>query len=146
VVAGDGPLKGEVINAAHDDPSITYLGAVSPAEVANVLRNASGLIVPSLWFEGFPLTVVEAFSHGRPVVVTSGGSAASVVDESCGWVIPPDPSTLTDLIINWNDDEAARRGMAARQTYLERYTSKVATDLLLDIYAQVLRDRERPAR
>jgi len=143
VIVGDGPLASVVQSAAAADPSIRFIGAVQEDGVKKVLRHASGLIAPSLWYEGFPLTIVEAFSHGRPVVVTNVGSAGSVVDNTTGWVIRPTMGDLVSVIDRWDENDAAARGQNARRRYLAEFTPEVAQNKLIDTYKAVLKEAGR---
>jgi glycosyltransferase involved in cell wall biosynthesis len=137
VVVGSGPLAGAVEAAASGDTSIVYLGQQGPAEVAAAIGAASAVVVPSLWFEGFPLTVVEAFAHGRPVVVLEGGSAASVVDDRLGWRVARSHESLSDLLGAWDGDEADRRGRAARAAYEALYSPIAAMSSLMQVYGEL---------
>lgn len=137
VIAGDGPLAAAVQQAAQADPDIRFLGRVAPEAARELMRRSSAVLVPSLWFEGFPLTVVEAFSVGRPVVVTRGGSAASIVDDRVGWVTDATPEALVRVLDGWDDAEAARRGRAARTEYLRHYTAERAVASLVDKYEEL---------
>jgi glycosyltransferase involved in cell wall biosynthesis len=137
VVVGSGPLAGAVEAAASSDPSIVYLGQQGAAGVAAAIGAASAVVVPSLWFEGFPLTVVEAFAHGRPVVVLEGGSAASVVDDRLGWRVARSHESLSDLLGAWDSGEADRRGRAARAAYEALYSPAAAMASLMQVYGEL---------
>ena len=93
VLAGDGPMASLVDDARRQDPSIEWLGAVSSEKVAEAMRDAAYVVVPSRVFEGYPLVVAEAFARGRPVLTVSGGSVGTIVDETTGWVVEPSRGT-----------------------------------------------------
>ena len=135
--AGAGPLAAAGQQAARTDPDIRFLGRVTPDAARELMRRSSAVVVPSLWFEGFPLTVVEAFSVGRPVVVTRGGSAASIVDDRIGWVTDATPAALVRVLDGWDDAEARRRGRAARAEYLRCYTADRAVASLIGKYEEL---------
>jgi glycosyltransferase involved in cell wall biosynthesis len=69
VFVGDGPRAEEL---AQKYPEAKMLGWKGPDEVRDLMRNAKALVFPSLWFEGQPLTVLEAKALGTPVVVSDG--------------------------------------------------------------------------
>ena len=64
VVAGDGPERDAVIAARGTN--VRYEGLVDVARVHQLLDEAAAVVIPSLWYEGFPLVVAEAFERGRP--------------------------------------------------------------------------------
>jgi glycosyltransferase involved in cell wall biosynthesis len=139
VVAGDGPMAALVEQAAAEDATVRWRGRLEPAEVSEAMRDAALLVVPSRFFEGFPLVVAEAFGRGRPVLTVSGGSVGTIVDESTGWVVEPTVSALAAALGSVDDDGAAERGRAARASYLENNSPERGLDSLLDVYAKVTR-------
>ena len=50
------------------DPSVSWRGRLEPAGVADAMRDAAYVVVPSRFFEGYPLVVAEAFARGRAVL------------------------------------------------------------------------------
>src|SRR5262249_55008592 len=69
-IAGDGPLREYVLQAAASIPSITYLGRTAPDETLALMRRAELLVFPSGSYEGMPRTVIEAFAVGTPVLAS----------------------------------------------------------------------------
>ncbi|WP_433874487.1 glycosyltransferase [Sinomonas atrocyanea] len=78
-LAGDGPLREEVIAAAKNKINIRLLGHVSTASTQQLYSRARALIVPSIWAEPFGRVAVEAMKHGTPVLFTPGGALEDVV-------------------------------------------------------------------
>ena len=60
VVVGDGPLRAQLETAAP--PNVRFLGELAPTLVAEEMRKAQLLIVPSICYESFPMVIAEAFS------------------------------------------------------------------------------------
>jgi glycosyltransferase involved in cell wall biosynthesis len=134
VMAGDGPMAGLVDDAQQRDPNIEWLGAVSSDRVAEAMRDAAYVVVPSRFFEGYPLVVAEAFGRGRPVLTVAGGSVGTIVTEETGWVVDPTVEALSTSILAITDDEAARRGLAARVAYERHNSPESALASLMDVY------------
>src|SRR5690606_5262065 len=85
-IAGDGPLREQVIAAAQASPNITYLGNLSRTAIGHQLAECTALLFPSIWFEGLPMTLLEAFAAGTPVIVSDLGAMRSLVHEGQnGW-------------------------------------------------------------
>lgn len=79
-IAGDGPLKDQVTQAAKQHTNITYLGTLSKTEVAQQLQTAQVLVFPSIWYEGMPMTILEAFSTKTPVIASNLGAMSTMIE------------------------------------------------------------------
>lgn len=77
IVAGDGPARAELEQAAP--VNVRFLGQRDREGVIELMRSSSVLIVPSLWYEGFPMTIAEAFSASLPVIASDIGSLGEIV-------------------------------------------------------------------
>jgi glycosyltransferase involved in cell wall biosynthesis len=138
VVAGDGPLAGLVDDAQQNDPTIEWLGAVSSARVTEVMRDAAFVVVPSRFFEGYPLVVAEAFGRGRAVLTVAGGSVGAIVTEETGWVVDASAEALSASIREIDDQAAASHGAAARASYERHNSPQRALTSLTDVYRRVV--------
>ena len=137
-IAGGGPLDDDVRLAAESSPLITYLGSQPHEKVINLMKSAACLVFPSEWYECSPMTILEAFAAGTPVVATTGGAAEELVREgSTGALFPPgDVEALAEAvsrIVGKRDTHQTIRA-ACRHEYLEKYTAERAYDRLLDAY------------
>ena len=81
-IIGDGPervsLQKSVKGNGIED-KISFLGQLPFLEVQRRLRLARLLVLPSLCFEGFPMTIIEAFSLGVPVAASDIGPLPNIV-------------------------------------------------------------------
>jgi glycosyltransferase involved in cell wall biosynthesis len=79
-IVGDGPMAQVVRAAAEADPRITWMGARPAAETQEIIGDAALLVFPSVWYEGLPKTIIEAFSRGTPVVASQLGAMTELID------------------------------------------------------------------
>jgi glycosyltransferase involved in cell wall biosynthesis len=147
VVVGDGPLGPEVEQAAKANHKIKWMGRRPREEVLAYMKSASMLIFPSLWYEGLPMTIVEAFAVGLPVIASDMGSMSTLVaHRQTG--LHFQPGNVEDLRhqIRWlgahSDIQAAMRD-AARAEFEKKYSAEQNIRLLLDIYQKARFDLER---
>jgi glycosyltransferase involved in cell wall biosynthesis len=133
-IVGDGPLSSFCHRAAETTPGLQVLGRLAGEEVGAVIAASRALVAPSLWFEGFPRVVVEAFSHGTPVVATRIGSLAEVVDEAVGWSVEPTASELAAALVSAAADNGPSRRVAARRRYVDTYRPEITLRQLLEVY------------
>lgn len=83
IVCGTGPMEQwcrEFIEM--NECNIEMKGFVPNAETRKLIAKSKALILPTQWYEGFPMSIVEAFSVGTPVICSDLGNAGSVVKEN----------------------------------------------------------------
>jgi glycosyltransferase involved in cell wall biosynthesis len=125
-IFGAGPLEAEVRAATHQFSGLTFCGQVPEQVVLSELGNARFLVFPSLWYEGLPRTIIEAFANGTPVIASNLGAMASLIDDGINGLHfnPGDANALTQAILRLTNDDRLwdRLHDGARQTYLANYT------------------------
>ena len=138
-VAGDGPLS-DIVEQADAAGHVSYLGRLTGASVADHIRRTTALILPSVWFEGLPLVLIEAFATGTPVVASRIGSLAELVEDGVTGLFA-EPGNVRDLAerIAWARDhpsEMHEMGGNARQRYEARFRGETHLAALLETYAR----------
>jgi glycosyltransferase involved in cell wall biosynthesis len=78
-IAGSGPIKDYVLSFANNNSNIEYLGFQTGDTLKNLIINSSFVIVPSIWYENNPMTVIEAFSFGKPVIGAEIGGIPELI-------------------------------------------------------------------
>jgi glycosyltransferase involved in cell wall biosynthesis len=137
-VAGSGP-DGAGLDVL---PSVTVLGALHAQAVAKEMARAVALVMPSIWYENFPRTLVEAYAAGLPVIASRLGALERIVDDGVTGLLfdPGNPADLANKL-NWalaHPERMGEMGRAARAVYERRYTADTNYGLLLDIYAEAM--------
>lgn len=86
IVCGTGPMEGGCKDFLKDNPecNIEMRGFVPNKEAKKLIANSKALILPTQWYEGFPMTIVEAFSVGTPVIGSDLGNVGSLIADSLG--------------------------------------------------------------
>ena len=145
-VAGEGPLRERLEGA----PGLTLLGALPHGEMRARMSRAAALVVPSLWYEGLPMVVAEAYAAGTPVIASRIGALAGLIEDGATGLLvaPGDPDALAGAIerLRNRPEEARRMGAAARAAYLRDWTEAATTAALLRIYRTALDARLRDDR
>lgn len=140
IVAGQGPLEAEV-RAAHDAGQLEYAGAQSAEQIRGLMHDAAVLLVPSLWYEGLPMVIPEAFGAGLPVVASAIGSLASLVcHEQTGLLVRAgDAPELVSACRRLAADKALLASMRgpARKQYLRCYQPAANLALLSSVYSEL---------
>jgi glycosyltransferase involved in cell wall biosynthesis len=141
-VVGDGPLAGEVRQAASEG-ILEWLGWVSRPEARALMAEAACLVFPSEWYETFGLVVIEALAAGTPVVLSEGGAAAELVNHgrTGAHFRSGDAAALAHEVRALVADAGRLEGLrsAARAEYETRYSAEANYQALLDIYRRATR-------
>lgn len=136
-VVGDGPLRAEVEQAVIALPGLEYRGLCDRAEVLDLMQRSRALLFPSTWYEGFPMTIVEAFACGLPVVSSDLGSMASIVeDEVNGLLVEPGKASAWAAAMARAANAPEHWGCTAREQFLSRYSAAQNFATLMSIYAK----------
>jgi glycosyltransferase involved in cell wall biosynthesis len=139
-IAGDGPLLEDLSREvrASSLAQIELTGHRTSDEVRALMQGARFLVFPSIWYEGFPMTIAEAFAGGLPVVASQLGSMAEIVQGGVTG-LHFEPGNAVDLAAKvewaWNHpEELARMGRGARAEYEAKYQPSTNYEMLMDIY------------
>ena len=110
-IAGDGPLQATLAaRIVEENLPIELLGMQSREDLWRWLAGANLLIVPSIWFEGMPLVVLEALAMGVPVIGSRiGGLGELLVDHACGLAFEPGDAKSLQVAARRVRDDAALR-------------------------------------
>jgi glycosyltransferase involved in cell wall biosynthesis len=142
VIAGDGPLGNELrVRAAQAESRVEFMGLLGRDDILNLMGRASLLVVPSEWYEGFPMTIIEAYAKGLPVIASDIGSLSEVVipGQTGEHFIPRDSHSLATVAMRLLSDpeKLSFYSRNARQRYLTHYSTAANTSALLKIYAEI---------
>lgn len=141
LIAGDGPLRSEVERRAAALQGVAVLGNRSPQEVAALRADTAVAVFPSTWFEAMS-AAPESFAAGRPVIATSVGGLADVVDDAVGWSVSPTVEAMADALrASCDRDERVLRGAAARRRFDAGFAPQVLLDRQLAAYGAAVAAR-----
>jgi glycosyltransferase involved in cell wall biosynthesis len=138
VVAGDGPLQGEIRSGAP--PNVRFLGW--RADIENVYAAADVILLTSD-NEGMPVGLIEAALCGVPAVATDVGSTREVViDGRTGRTLPPDARSLAEATgsLLSDEDQRYRMGAAARLFAEENFGVPKMIEMHAALYESLMAD------
>jgi glycosyltransferase involved in cell wall biosynthesis len=145
-LVGDGPLAPQVAEAARRQ-KLEWLGQLPKDRVLGLMKEARALIFPSVWYEGFPMVIAEAYAVGLPVIASDLGSMSSLIDHRCTGLRfrPGDPGDLAAQV-RWTVThsellDVMRQG--ARAKFEAEYAAERNHRLLLEIYEQAVHSKEQ---
>ncbi len=144
-IVGSGPLSEEI--KTYLPHNVSYLGFKSKVNLLKIIKKAKVLIMPSIWYEGFPLTLIEAFQCGTPVIASRIGSLKYLVKHGETGLLfePGNPKDLAEKVLwLWNHpEERERMARNARKEYEEKYTPEKNYKMLMEIYEKAIKLHKR---
>jgi len=146
-VVGDGPDRAELEErAARVAPGLVrFHGRVSADEVRARMRAAAVSAVPSRWYENQPLSVLEAFASGVPVVASALGGLTDLVTPGVdGDLVPAeDPAALALALRPYLSDPqySLRHGASARERALRRHAPAEHAERIARVYEEAVTRR-----
>ncbi|MEM6852629.1 MAG: glycosyltransferase family 4 protein, partial [Pseudomonadota bacterium] len=141
--AGDGPQRAELeALAAKLVANVTFLGRLSGEDLSAAVTGARGAIVPSEWYENAPMSLLEAYAHGVPVIGADIGGIPELIREGeTGALFPSgDADALAGAMADWMDAPRARLAdmrRAARAFVEENFSKARYQQRLFEIYARL---------
>ncbi len=139
-IAGVGPESEHIQGVANVKP----LGALGGDAVRVMMSRSMALILPSIWYENFPRTLVEAFGCGLPVIASRIGALAELVQDGVTGLLF-DPGNADDLAdkMCWaldNPDRMSEMGRNARNLYEAEFTAHRNYQQLIAIYRDAIEE------
>lgn len=109
IVCGEGSLKEWCLHYAskHKLTNVSVKGGMPNEIIRKLMSRAKGVVVPSLWYEGFPMVMAEAFSVRTPVIGSDLGNVGDLIREKVNGVKfqAGDAKSLAAVIADFDPEE-----------------------------------------
>lgn len=143
IILGTGPEEDRLKRFSEDNnlSNVEFMGFVDNEKARDIISKACALILPTRWYEGFPMSIAEALSYGTPVITTDIGNPAAIVKEGvCGSKFEKDdPKSLSDAITRLYGYENIRE--STFKEFSDKYTEKINYEIHMDIYHKIGTDK-----
>jgi glycosyltransferase involved in cell wall biosynthesis len=143
-IAGDGPLRAELEMHARQNAaqSVEFLGRVVASEARSLIKKARFVVMPSVWYEGFPMILAESFACGVPVLGSRLGAMLELIEDGRQGLHfnAGDAHDLAAKVL-WacqHPSEMIAMGRRARHKYEESYGPDTNYARLMDIYEKAM--------
>jgi glycosyltransferase involved in cell wall biosynthesis len=147
-IIGVGSEKQRIVNyiKAKQVKNIEVLGPRYGDDLFKLIAGARFVVIPSKWYENYPMTVLESMALGKPVMVSGLGGLKEMVTENYnGWLV--NPGSIRDLRYKikqyYNEDDVIKQlGEQARKTVEQKNCSEVYYKNLMEVYSAVIPEKE----
>lgn len=140
-LAGTGPEQESLQALARElGAPVEFLGFKAGAELHALIRQARAVVLPSEWYENAPMSVLESFAFGKPVIGARIGGIPEMIDDGeNGWSFASgDVEALAgvlDRTMTLPDGDLARMGRSAREGVAQRFNRASYVQGMLSLYA-----------
>jgi len=144
-IAGDGPLLGALQAEVeeHRMQGVEFLGRQSGDRIHTLMRGARFLVLPSLWYEGFPMVLAESFACGLAILGSRLGAIEELIDDGQTGLHfhPGDPADLARIAAwAWTHPDAMQvMSRNARLKFDLSYSPALNYERLMVIYEEAQR-------
>ncbi len=148
-IIGTGPQREELEEVVSNKKmkNVHFLGFKNGNELNNLLNKSMFIVVPSEWYENYPLAIVEAFALGKPVIgARIGGIPELVKDQERGLLFTPGNAEelrkkIEELL--GSSDSVVSMGKAARQFVETELNPDRHYEMLMQIYSMAMGKSKR---
>lgn len=143
-IVGEGLLLPDIQRFIQEKSltNVQLLGHKPKPEVQTLIQTAHVVVVPSICYETFGLSTIEAWGNGKPVIVSDIGALRELVEDGVnGFRVSPYDRQAWVERLTWcgrHLSELAKMGIKARSSYLAGYTPQVHYAQLLKIYESLV--------
>lgn len=145
-IAGTGPLENDLkaYTKANNISNVEFLGYKSGSELTGLVENAYFIVVPSEWYENNPMTIIEGYSAGVPVIGSNiGGIPEIIVEGKTGYLFNPGNANELGNLIKVCESLSEERYEDLQKNALEFAKNNFDKDKyypkLIDFYKQFIR-------
>jgi glycosyltransferase involved in cell wall biosynthesis len=130
--------------------AVHFLGPLAGREAVALMREARFLVFSSGWYENFPMVIAESFACGIPVLCPRLGAMQDIVTHHHTGLhhSPANAAELAEQVIwAWTHPQKTHAmGREARIEYDSKYTAEKNYPILMDIYAEAIREPRAPLK
>ena len=144
-IAGRGPLADKIQKMVREESldNIQLVGHLSGSRLVETVQNCMAIVMPSVCYENCPLSVIEAFAYGKPVIgARIGGLGDMVTDGETGFQFDAgDAAGLREVLAKAVANPAKLRemGRRARQVAETTYDAEPHYELIKRVYDELMR-------
>jgi glycosyltransferase involved in cell wall biosynthesis len=144
-IVGTGPLYSDIIRIINENKitNIEILGFKQGEELFDIIKKSSFVVVPSEWYENNPLTIIESYANGKPVIGSRVGGIPEIIqEEKTGFIF--EMGNITELsekitMVENMSDMTYKKFSVSSRNFAERYFSEqVHYPELIKIYNSVV--------
>jgi len=143
-IVGDGPEKETLQAKARDmGMDIDFTGYLSGKSLDDAITGARAVVMPSEWYENAPLSLIESFAYGKPVIGARIGGIPDMIDDGMNGILfesgnANDLKEKIEHFVSLSDDAVATMGQSARKKAESVYNPQTHYEKLISAYRRAM--------
>jgi glycosyltransferase involved in cell wall biosynthesis len=143
IIAGTGPDEVALrTQAAANSTKIDFVGHVGGDRLRGLIGRARALVLPSEWYENAPVSVLEAYGLGRPVLGSAiGGIPELIAPGDTGLIARPgdaeDLAAQLSRLEAMGSEGRSALGRTGHDWVQENFSAAAYRDRMLALYAEL---------
>lgn len=129
-IVGEGPdykkLKLQYQKCLH----IKFYGKQSHENTLALLQKSKFLLFPSIWYEGMPMTIIESFSLGKPIIAHNFGAMNAMIKHKLNGLLYSSNEELDDILNNFSQADYVSLSNNARKEFESNYSQRIGLENL----------------
>jgi glycosyltransferase involved in cell wall biosynthesis len=141
-IIGIGELETLIKNKAKNN--ITFYGKKDRDFIKNKLMTSKALIFPSIWYEGLPNTIIEAFSSGTPVLCSNIDNINQLIINNFNGELfeANNIESIIEKVREFSKKNTLIYQTNARSTFVKKYKHEINLQNLMKIYTETINESE----
>ena len=142
-IAGVGPEEGAIRSYVEQKGirNVELLGFLAGDARTEFLRKCIFTIMPSEWYEMFPMVLLEAWAAGKPVIGSRLGATSDLIEDGVTGLLfdagnPADLANKIDCLFR-SSYFRSRMGAEARALVETKYSTSASLSRLMEVFGQV---------
>lgn len=138
-IAGEGPEKETIekmIQQKHLENRVKLLGFLNQTDMAEYIRKCKFVVVPSIWYENCPYSILETLAIGKPVIGANiGGIPELISDNENGFIYNTVLELKEKMVLLFQDKNLVKQfSEKSKEFALNKYSKEIYYEKLYRIY------------
>ncbi|WP_255286062.1 glycosyltransferase [Priestia megaterium] len=148
LIAGDGEERVKLQKLAENQNDVKFLGKIPSDSVKELMGKSKYLVVPSRWYEGLPMTIVESYSAATPVICSKLGSLEEIVEDNVtGFHFKvsnhKDLALILEKAINISSSDYQHLSRKSLEAFKNKYDKHINYKILFNIYKKAVGEQSK---
>lgn len=146
-IAGEGPEKGkieQIIEKNNLKDRVKLLGFLNKEQMTDVTRKCKFVVVPSIWYENCPYSVLETLAIGKPVIGANiGGIPELVINNENGFIYNTVEELTEKMKKLFEDEELVKKfSNKSKELAKENYSRDEYYNKIEKIYESLIKEKK----